>query len=212
VRTLPAGGPDVETRPARRLSVEQLPAGGSNGDVDSEPLPRVAAEVDRRVLALERPDPALMTLYFLRSLAGLILFPFILVPLFFRYHTLRYRFDEEGVSASWGILFRREIHLTYKRVQDIHVRRGLLERWLGIATVALQTASGSQEAELSIEGMTDYEGLRDFLYRRMRGHEVTPAATDGAAPAPDEADRVVALLEGIRADLESVRTTLERRG
>ena len=176
------------------------------------PPPADAAEVDRRVLALERPDPALMSLYFLRSLAGLFLFPFILLPLYFRYHTLRYRFDEEGVSASWGILFKREIHLTYKRLQDIHVRRNLIERWLGIATVALQTAAGSQEAELSIEGVRDHEGLRDFLYRRMRGHELSGASSGSPEPATGASpDRVVELLEGIRADLEAVRAALEPR-
>ena len=168
-------------------------------------------ESDRAILALERPAPALLTLYLLRSLAALFLAPVVFLPLYFRYHTLRYRFDEQGVSASWGILFKREIHLTYKRVQDIHLRRSLLERWLGIATVALQTASGSQEAELSIEGVREFETLRDFLYRRMRGHELAnaPAASQSAAPAAG--GRVVALLEGIRADLEAVRAALERR-
>jgi putative membrane protein len=178
---------------------------------DPEPPDVDPAAVDRRVLALERPDAALMTLYFVRSLAGLFLFPFVLLPLYFRYHTLRYRFDTEGVSASWGILFKREIHLTYKRLQDIHVRRNLVERWLGIATVALQTASGSQEAELSIEGVRDYEGLRDFLYRRMRGHDLGGRPADGSAGAPaGDEDRVSELLGRIASDLEAARAALER--
>ena len=71
--------------------------------------------------AIERPHPRLMTYYVLRSLALGPLFPFALVPLYFRYHTLRYRFDAEGISAQWGILFKREVYLTYKRIQDIHV-------------------------------------------------------------------------------------------
>ena len=40
----------------------------------------------------------------------------------FRYHTMRYRFDAEGVSMSWGILFRREVLLNYSRIQDIHLQ------------------------------------------------------------------------------------------
>jgi uncharacterized membrane protein YdbT with pleckstrin-like domain len=159
---------------------------------------------DARVRALERPAPALLVLYAIRSLAGLFLAPLVFVPLFFRYHTLRYRFDDEGVSASWGILFRREIHLTYKRVQDIHVKRSLVQRWLGIATIELQTASGSQSAELSVEGVIEHEALRDFLYDHMRGREPS-------AESPASADRVAELLEAIRGDLEGARAALERR-
>ncbi|MDB6034888.1 MAG: rane-flanked domain, partial [Verrucomicrobiales bacterium] len=64
------------------------------------------------VKALERPDPSLWTYYIIRAvLTG----PGVLVSLpylFFRYHTLRYRFDEEGIHMKVGILFRREINLT----------------------------------------------------------------------------------------------------
>lgn len=154
--------------------------------------------------ALERPAPALLVLYAIRSLAGLFLAPIVFVPLYFRYHTLRYRFDDEGVSASWGILFRREIHLTYKRIQDIHVQRSLVQRWLGIATVEVQTASGSQQAELAVEGVIEHEALRDFLYERMRGREPSVGS-------PASADRVAELLEAIRGDLEGARAALERR-
>jgi putative membrane protein len=43
----------------------------------------------------------------------------------------------------WGILFRREISLTYARIQDIQLSSNLVERWLGLAKIQLQTASGS---------------------------------------------------------------------
>jgi putative membrane protein len=33
---------------------------------------------------------------------------FVIMPLYFKYETLRYRFDEEGMSMSWGILMRRQ--------------------------------------------------------------------------------------------------------
>ncbi|MBE0617209.1 MAG: PH domain-containing protein, partial [Proteobacteria bacterium] len=50
------------------------------------------------IFAIERPHPKLFTLYVLRSiLSGPLIF--VVFPvLFFRYHTLRYRFDAEGVS------------------------------------------------------------------------------------------------------------------
>ena len=179
---------------------------------------------DAAVLALTRPHKNLLWLYLLQSFVGLVFAPIVFVPLYFRYHTLRYRLDEEGVSASWGILFRREIHLTYKRIQDIHVRRNLLERWLGIAKVEIQTAAGASNAELSLEGIEDWEGVRDFLYRRMRGHEIARGdgsaggaataslAAAGTARGTAESDAVLALLREIRGEVEGARRALERRG
>jgi putative membrane protein len=164
---------------------------------------------DARILAIERPDPNLLWHYTALSLLALIAAPIVWVPLYFKYHTLRYKLDAEGVSASWGILFKREVHLTYKRIQDIHVKRNFVERWLGIGTVEVQTASGSSTSELAFEGMRDYDALREFLYRRMRGHELAkPEATTAAAQDGD----VVSLLRSIQAELDGARRALERRG
>ncbi|MCE9582063.1 MAG: PH domain-containing protein [Planctomycetes bacterium] len=143
----------------------------------------------------------------MQSFIGTVLQPIIFIPLYFRFHTLKYKFDEEGVSASWGILFRREIVLTYSRIQDIHLSRNIFERWLGIGTVQIQTAAGSSSAELSIEGTDKFEEIRDFLYSRMRGHDkVKPAGV--AAPATG--GEAVALLREIHQDLRAVREAVER--
>src|SRR6185369_9073042 len=103
----------------------------------------------------------------------------------FRYHTLRYRFDEEGIHMRVGILFRRELNLTYARIQDIHLRSGIIQRWLGLANVQVQTASGSSGPELVIEGFKQFESIRDFLYTRMRGYHAqrTPANPDQSPTA-----------------------------
>ncbi|MFA6240723.1 MAG: PH domain-containing protein [Candidatus Hydrogenedentales bacterium] len=149
--------------------------------------------------SVQRPAGRLLVYYFLVSLLSGPLFPFVFVPLLFRYETLRYRFDEEGVSAKWGFLFRREINLTYRRLQDIHLSKNLVQRWLGLATVHLQTASGSATPELSIEGVLEAEELRDYLYSKMRGgrdEEHLPAP--GASPAVAGGDEALALLHEIR--------------
>lgn len=175
-----------------------------------------SAALDAEIRAIERPHPNLMKMYFLQAVAALFLFPVVIVPLFFRFHTLRYRFDDEGISASWGILFRREIYLTYRRIQDIHVSRNLFERWLGIGKVEVQTASGSSSAELVLEGMERYDAVRDYLYARMRGTKeeqrgpARAAAAEGTESAGAD-DDLVALLHGIRDELEGARRALEAR-
>ncbi len=152
--------------------------------------------------SITRPDPLLLRYYLLLSALSLLGFPFVFVPLYLRYRTLRYRFDERGVAASWGVLNRKEVVLTYRRVQDIHVTRNLLHRWLGLAVVSLQTASGAAGPGITIEGVRDPEQLRDHLYRRMRGaHGQDDAPHGGAAEA-----EVLALLRDIRDDLRRIPT------
>ena len=134
---------------------------------------------------ITRPDESLLTYYLLVSACSLILFPIVFVPLFIRYKTLKYRFDSKGVSMSWGLLFHTEVYLTYRRVQDIHVTRNIVERWLGLAKVPIQTASGTSGATMEIVGVREAEALRDFLYTRMRGarsDESGEKATLGSKP------------------------------
>lgn len=156
--------------------------------------------------SMTRPDPALLTYYLIVSILSLVAFPFVFLPLWFRYRTLEYRFEEEGVAMAWGRFFRREVYLTYRRIQDIHVTRNVLHRWLGLGSVSLQTASGSAGAEMTIEGVPEPESLRDFLYARMRGaeEEADAGPADGALPAgPAPADEALELLREIRDELRA---------
>ena len=145
---------------------------------------------------LERPDSSLLKYYALISLLtgpGIVV---MFLPLFFKYETLRYKFEDDGMSMSWGILFRHEIHLTYRRIQDIHLSRNLIQRWLGLATLSIQTASGSTSPEVNIEGILEAEQLRDYLYSRTRGARgLGEDGTHGEQHPPDEA---LTLLREIR--------------
>lgn len=156
--------------------------------------------------SITRPDSSLLTYYVLVSLASLLAFPFVFLPLFVRYKTLRYRFDDEGIAMSWGLLFHKEIYLTYRRIQDIHVTRNLVERWLGLAKVPIQTASGTSGATMKIEGIRNPEPLRDFLYGRMRGARAEAEESANASSSGDEALR---LLREIRDGLREVRRARE---
>lgn len=160
--------------------------------------------------SISRPEPVLLNYYLVTSALTIIGFPFVFPAMYFKYKTLRYQFDDEGVSMAWGLLWRREINLTYRRIQDIHVNRGLIERWMGLATISIQTASGSSGAEMEIVGITRFAELRDFLYARMRGargldEEAPPEGDDstGAQRPPD--DEALALLHEIRDELRALR-------
>lgn len=156
-----------------------------------------------------RPHPNLLKLYALSSLILGPLFPLLLVPRAFRYHTLRYTFDDEGVSVRWGVLRRREVSLTYARIQDIHLVSNVVERWLGLGRVLVQTASGRAGAEMTIEGLPDFEEVRDFLYSRMRGAS-DPSVEDGVQTgAPVGEDAIAAALRETAAELRALREALD---
>lgn len=168
------------------------------------------------IFAIERPDSSLLTYYTLRSAILGPLFFLVWLPLYFRYRTLRYTFDEEGVSMAWGILFRREIHLTYSRIQDIHLVSNVVERWLGLARVQIQTASGSSKAEMVLEGLQEYGRVRDFLYARMRGtqeEQERPRRPGGDEALPAElVQQLVAGLGAVTRALEAVERRLDEGG
>lgn len=145
---------------------------------------------------ITRPAPVLLRYYILCSLLAGPFFPIALIPLVCKYATLRYKFDDSGISMRWGVLFRKEIYLTHRRIQDIHLTRNIVQRWFGLATVAVQTASGSATPEMSIEGILEADLLRDYLYGKMRGARGENISED-ASSTPNE-DDALALLTEIR--------------
>ena len=163
-----------------------------------------------RLPTTRQPDPALMTYYALSSLLAGPFFLFPLVYYFFRYRSMRYQVEEEGITMRWGILFRREISLTYSRIQDIHLSSNLVERWLGIARIQVQTASGSAKAEMTIEGLREFEAVRDFLYDRMRGSRDRPHRAPGtqALLGAGELADLTAALQEITVEVRALRQAL----
>ena len=148
-------------------------------------------------------------------LSSFLFGPLFFVPLiylYFRYHTMQYSFDQEGISMKWGILFRREIMLTYARIQDIHLTSNIIERWLRLARIQIQTASASASAEMTIEGLHEFELVRDFLYTKMRGvrHAPGPTGSQPVASLAPSNDLAIALRE-VASELRAVREALEQK-
>jgi putative membrane protein len=175
--------------------------------------PEVTARAFDRLPLTIAPARALLRYYMLSSLlAG----PAFLIPMtyyYFRFRTLRYDLDEEGITMRWGILFRREVSLTFARIQDIQLTSNVVERWLGLARIQLQTASGSASAEMTIEGVSEFDALRDFFYARMRGTRDASAPAVAVARASNEAlagaDELTVALEAVVAELRALRRDVE---
>jgi putative membrane protein len=155
--------------------------------------------IPAHIAAIERPSPPLWTYYVLKAIASTVAFPVTIVLLFFRYHTMRYRFDDEGIHMRWGILIRREVMLNYSRIQDIQLRANFVERWLGLARIEIQTASGSAGAQMTLEGLLDFVEVRDFLYSRMRGARHLGESLVSAPP-----DSLAGVLTDVAGELRAI--------
>jgi uncharacterized membrane protein YdbT with pleckstrin-like domain len=168
-------------------------------------VPGVGAQpIPAHISAIERPAEKLMTYYVIKAALTLVAFPVTLTLLYFRYHTMRYRFDTEGIRMSWGILLRHEIMLNYSRIQDIHLESSFLERLLGLARIQIQTAASGSGADMTLEGLTDHVAMRDFLYSRMRGaHERQHAAEAGGD--------LTGTLQQIAGELRAIRVLVEEQ-
>lgn len=110
-----------------------------------------------------------------------------------------------------GLFFRKEVVVAFRRIQDIHVSRNIVQRWLGIASVSIQTASGNAMPEIVLEGMTDPDSIRDWLYERMRGAKgqttssVTGDPTNDVGSNPmEDNEEATELLRGIRDNLSII--------
>jgi len=162
--------------------------------------------------SITQPDPALLTYYLVVSLFTLIGFPIVFTLAYIRFKTLRYRFDDEGIWMGWGLLFRKETTLTYRRIQDIHVTRNIFHRWLGLSTIDVQTAAGGTGPQMRIEGVREADGLRDFLYERMRGAKaIAPdlGAVKQGIDHPDPAEESLVLLRELRVSVDRLADRLD---
>ena len=86
----------------------------------------------------------------------------------------------------------------------------MMQRWLGLADLQIQTAAGSGAAEMTIEGLMEYREVRDYLYSRMRGTAAKKSAPGTSSASTQATDETVQLLERINGELRGAREALER--
>ncbi|MEU8118219.1 PH domain-containing protein [Spirillospora sp. NPDC049024] len=73
---------------------------------------------------------------------------------------------QDDLIVTHGVFVRRLIVVPYGRMQFVDVTAGLLERWMGVATVRMHTAAAATDA--TIPGLPSAEAalLRDRLAQK----------------------------------------------
>ncbi|WP_419162238.1 PH domain-containing protein [Candidatus Palauibacter sp.] len=81
-----------------------------------------------------------------------------------RYLTFRYRYEATELVIRSGLLFRRERHVPYARIQNLDAVQGVFHRLFGVVEVKLQTGGGDEpEATMSVLPLPALESLRSRI-------------------------------------------------
>jgi AhpD family alkylhydroperoxidase len=115
--------------------------------------------------------------YFVKSaiLPGLLLFTLVVNPLIFIsgiivyfitvfiaaeivYSNFRYSTDEIGFQKTYGVVHKMQTSIPYQQIQNVNIRRGLVDRMLGLCHVSIETAGNSNGARQIAESTTASEG------------------------------------------------------
>jgi hypothetical protein len=100
------------------------------------------------------------------------------------YESIRYLLDESEVEWRRGVWFRNTGVVPYNRITNVDTSQGPLSRSLDIASLKIQTAGYSGQAsglgkpsEISINGIQDFEGLREQILNKVRMRRPTAVET-----------------------------------
>jgi len=123
---------------------------------------------------------------------------------------LSYYIDEDRITIHKGILSKIKQNVPYRAITDFQLHRSLYDRFLGIASIKLQTAGQSPTAtgfEAKLSGLIDWDNLLEQLrekVKRLYPSSVTLETTNSIANDN-------ALLEKILEELKGIRNTLEKK-
>ncbi|WP_048076727.1 PH domain-containing protein, partial [Halorubrum sp. AJ67] len=98
------------------------------------------------------------------------------------YRRFEYVLTEDTLDISSGVISRREREIPYRRIQNVDVSRGVIQRAIGVAAVDLETAGGSS-TEGSIRFVTPEEATR--LQREVQRRKSDASRTDEGGERTD---------------------------
>jgi membrane protein YdbS with pleckstrin-like domain len=93
-----------------------------------------------------------------------VVLAWIVAELAFRSHGYAER--AEDLIVTQGVFVKRLIVVPYGRMQFVDVTAGLLERWMGIATVRMHTAAAATDAQIPGLPAAEAAQLRDRLAQK----------------------------------------------
>lgn len=147
---------------------------------------------------------------YLAANAVWIVIAYALIPPYCR--SIRYELGEEEVIARRGILTKTIETVPYRTVTNIALKRGPLDRWLGIGGLLIHTAGYSAQttAEARLGGLEDYEAVHREVLAALRRYRARTGGAVGAEELQPAGGDVADLLRQILVELRTLRETMGR--
>ena len=112
-----------------------------------------------------------------------------------RYVTYRFRYDPNELVIHSGLVFRRERHIPYGRIQNIDAVQNVLHRLLNVVEVRIETGGGqTPEATMSVLPVSAFQEMRARVFAERQALAMGEPAVE-ASPTVAETPGSAVLLE-----------------
>jgi len=116
---------------------------------------------------------------------GIVTIPILAILIFIAYwipkyyETMIYKLTKDEIVWRRGVWFKKTGVVPYNRITNIDIVQGPISRMLGIASLKIQTAgySGQTPAEIKIEGVEQFEELRELIMEFVKGKKPVAVET-----------------------------------
>jgi len=116
---------------------------------------------------------------------GIVTIPILAILIFIAYwipkyyETMIYKLTKDEIVWRRGVWFKKTGVVPYNRITNIDIGQGPISRMLGIASLKIQTAgySGQTPAEIKIEGVEQFEELRELIMEFVKGKKPVAVET-----------------------------------
>lgn len=116
--------------------------------------------------------PLTWLVIFFRSFAGLVALDFFYRFFWFTQTYINkciYYGDESFITIKKGVFTPSEIHIQYKKIQEVNISQTSFDRMFGIYNIQISSVTGDSGDGASINGMKkeNAEGLKQFLLNKI---------------------------------------------
>lgn len=132
----------------------------------------------------------------------------VMFPLFKTYH---YELMDDEVIVTSGYIVQKVRHVPYRMVTNLELRRGLLDRMLGIGSLHIETAGNSESGgrpEAVLAGLVEVQQVYEEVAECLRNYDLNRqngfGERDTVRTAGNETDST-AVLDAILTELKSIR-------
>ncbi len=105
---------------------------------------------------------------------SIVLFIFGFVFAWFKYHFYTYTFEEFDMKLKKGILYRKEVTISYRQMQDINITRGIVFQIFGVSRILIDSGGHeepyeSNTTDIILEPIDQFEAkeIRDMLQKKI---------------------------------------------